>query len=744
VSLDLPSKIPQFNLKGAQNGHSPVYSFADFELRSASRLLLKDGRELPVTPKAVETLIVLVDRQGEVVSKDELMEKVWRGTVVEESNLHQYLHLLRKTLGNLPDGRPFIETLRRRGYRFNGDVVKVEKGVGRTETASADGYSANGFHPETSFALRSLLGNWSVTSFLLIVLFSGVALIGWIFLGGSRPAVAPAPRVPNGDPAILALTNGENVTETTISRDGRYLAYVDYDGDTSQLRVEDMEKAGGADVIPPLAGRIGNLTISPDGNEIYYVIFSGTPYENKLYRVPVTGGVPTKIVDNIDQPVSFSPDGLEIAFVRKLPDPQSEVLVIAAADGSKERIALERPGDARLASNASWSPDGSLIAFGTNTQSFPIVCSLVSLNLKSGSIAPLSDEKWDSCYRTVWTRDAAGIVFIGTKHGEAFTTRRDQVFFLERQTTVSRLITNDGNWHEINSLGITDDDKVVALPFNRVSQLWMLPASGDTRRAQQITQGQSDGRGGIVPRHDGKIDFLARDGDGFAIFETDQEGVERRQLAGGPTMQELRAPPTGEFFVFSEFAGKHPQIFRIDENGAGRQQLTFSDTVKIDSAVSPDGKYVVYDETATAGTGFVHSLQRIPSSGGTPEKIFDGYCGVPHFSLDGSTISCSSPDKIQIISSVNGALLSEFEPENDFISNSGVRWSPDGKNLVYRVVKHATTNLWRQPINGGRPSPITRFTKGDIYNFAFDPQGSKLFLARGSQIRNAIIIKNFR
>src|SRR5689334_17032803 len=121
MSLDLSLKNPEINFN---SGHEPppVYEFGDFQLQSGPRLLLKYGEELPLTPKAVATLCVLVARSEEVVSKDELMQKVWPDAVVEESNLAQYLHVLRKTLGTMPDGRPYIETLKRRGYRFNGAV----------------------------------------------------------------------------------------------------------------------------------------------------------------------------------------------------------------------------------------------------------------------------------------------------------------------------------------------------------------------------------------------------------------------------------------------------------------------------------------------------------------------------------------------------------------------------------------------------------------------------------------------
>ena len=106
-----------------------IYEFDNFRLDVDHRMLYRDGNEIPMFPKAVETLLALIERRGEIASKEELLEVVWPDTVVEESNLFFYLSLLRKNLGTLKDGRPYVETLRRRGYRFNGDVQLLDADV---------------------------------------------------------------------------------------------------------------------------------------------------------------------------------------------------------------------------------------------------------------------------------------------------------------------------------------------------------------------------------------------------------------------------------------------------------------------------------------------------------------------------------------------------------------------------------------------------------------------------------------
>lgn len=109
----------------SENSH--IYEFGPFRLDAASRVLTRDGEPVALTPKAVETLLALVERCGRVVSREELMREVWPDAFVEENNLSVNVSALRKALGTTPEGKPYIETHARRGYRFAAGVRRVEK-----------------------------------------------------------------------------------------------------------------------------------------------------------------------------------------------------------------------------------------------------------------------------------------------------------------------------------------------------------------------------------------------------------------------------------------------------------------------------------------------------------------------------------------------------------------------------------------------------------------------------------------
>jgi DNA-binding winged helix-turn-helix (wHTH) protein len=102
-----------------------AYEFGPFRLDGVKRLLTRDGAVVPLKPKAFDTLLALVERQGEVVSKDDLMARVWPDCFVEEGNLSLNIHSLRRALGETPDDHSFIVTVPGHGYVFVAQVRRV-------------------------------------------------------------------------------------------------------------------------------------------------------------------------------------------------------------------------------------------------------------------------------------------------------------------------------------------------------------------------------------------------------------------------------------------------------------------------------------------------------------------------------------------------------------------------------------------------------------------------------------------
>ena len=174
-----------------------VFRFGDFVLVPSERLLLRDDKPLTLTGKAFDLLVALVRNAGHLMTKDELLNAVWPGVVVEEVNLSVNVSALRKVLGAMPNGE-WIETVPRQGYRFN---VAVELG----DVATAAQLAPLQIHP----AAEDAPGDPRVANVVpmpsrrkVVLLVGGVSAAALTVLGGAR-WLGRAERTPYSSVAVL-------------------------------------------------------------------------------------------------------------------------------------------------------------------------------------------------------------------------------------------------------------------------------------------------------------------------------------------------------------------------------------------------------------------------------------------------------------------------------------------------------------------------------------------------------------
>lgn len=120
------------------NGSQPTYEFGPFALDAGRRLVLRDGVPVPLAPKAFETLLALIECRDRVVTKDELLQRIWGDTIVEEGGLTRNISILRKTLGEKPDDHHYVVTVPGRGYRFVANVSQRTRGVEPADAANRE------------------------------------------------------------------------------------------------------------------------------------------------------------------------------------------------------------------------------------------------------------------------------------------------------------------------------------------------------------------------------------------------------------------------------------------------------------------------------------------------------------------------------------------------------------------------------------------------------------------------------
>lgn len=762
MSLNLDSIHSEFILNMASDGDRVVYSFEEYRLDKTHRMLYCGARELTLPPKAVETLIALIELRGEIVSKDELMKMIWKDTVVEESNLAHYLYLLRKTLGQKSDGRSFIETFRRRGYRFTSDVQVI----GEVETLTGNGkkdapdlrerlpnadldHRDNSTKPsaesrgQTTVRLPRYWLSIAAAGILVVFVAAGTFLsYQWL----SKPSGPQAGG--NGEVSITPLTSGNAVLDATISPDGKYFVYHEEDQDRSHLWLQQTGQTGRIEIVSPAERDIKGKTFSPNNEFVYFVSREKGDTQDSLYRVPTLGGPLTKVLIDIASPVSFSRDGQKIAFARYNEKAKEYHLVTASADGEQERILLTRSGRESLSLGNTWSPDGKFIGFGVfeSSSSGEGNCSISAVEVQTLAVKNISAERWDTCYRMVWTNDGNGLIFIGTRAGESYTTRRDQVYHLSVADGRSRRISTDGSRYQTTSLGLTTDNSLLVVPQKKLSQIWVMSADGDARTAVQLTNGQADGNAGVASLPDGRIGYISRVGENLTIWIMDHDGSNQRQISDHlPFVEELRATPDGRFFIFSARRDGFSHLYRIDANGQNLKQLTDGESYEIDSTVSPDSHWVYYGSNVFNGRHWKTHLRKTSiDNGQTIElKELDTLGLVPNISHDGKSIAGVTYGGLKIFSSFDGTELDSLRIDKLSQLGTGAKWTPDGRSLTYHVFRENSINIWVQPISGSAPRPLTNFPKGYVYFHAFSQDGTKLYVARGYQVRDAVMIKTF-
>src|SRR5215475_2818547 len=106
------------------------FEFGSYRLDAGSGMLFRGGKHVAIPPKVAELLVALVKAGGKVLTREELLSRLWPDTVVEEGSLTSHISLLRKVLGEHPSGRDLVETIPKRGYRFTGPVRQPSSEAG--------------------------------------------------------------------------------------------------------------------------------------------------------------------------------------------------------------------------------------------------------------------------------------------------------------------------------------------------------------------------------------------------------------------------------------------------------------------------------------------------------------------------------------------------------------------------------------------------------------------------------------
>jgi DNA-binding winged helix-turn-helix (wHTH) protein/tetratricopeptide (TPR) repeat protein len=181
-----------------------LYTFGPFCLDPAERILLRESHTVPLTPKVFDTLIVLITNSGHIVSKDELIKRVWLDTFIDEGTLTRTVSRLRRALGEAPGGQAYIETVPRLGYRF---VVNVSESLGAGAALRIDRQTRSRIIIEEkeethSLSRRRAIGSLrrnriALTLAALLIVMTGTIFYWWMASRSTATSAERQSRSPN-------------------------------------------------------------------------------------------------------------------------------------------------------------------------------------------------------------------------------------------------------------------------------------------------------------------------------------------------------------------------------------------------------------------------------------------------------------------------------------------------------------------------------------------------------------------
>jgi len=743
----------------------PHYQFGPFRIDAAKRVLLREGATVPLTPKCFEILLALVESGGEVVSKDDLMKRVWPDSFVEDGNLTYNVSVLRKALGERAGEHHYIVTAPGVGYRFVASLSEVcsadqeptdnqNRSSAAVEATLASGdRDAIGRTNGSAFPLANEKAipvdkepRWMRRAVMVIALLFALVGFGYVlrsFLVRNVPEQFQRMR-------MTRLTTNGRVADAVISPDGKYAAYVLGEAGSQSVRVRLVATASDVEILPLADVEYYGLTFTQDGNHIYYVRHDGKRPMAYLYQVPTLGGASKKLLSDVDSRVSISPDGKQLAFIRFSPPEKLSRLIVAQADGSREEILAVRRGVhgfGQYGLGPSWSPDGKVIACPAyNNDADGLYVSIIGVRVADGEQYPITAERWSDVGQLAWLQDGSGIVATITEKASSTA----QIWLVSYPSGETRRVTNDLNAYRGVTLA-ADSSSMIAVNTVSVCSLWIAP-NGEAARARQISAGKLVGGAdsACVPNTalactpDDRIVFTSTKSGNQDIWIMNADGGDQKQLTvdAGANFSPS-ASMDGRYIVFVSDRAGSPNIWRMDVDGSNPKRLT-NGSLDRWPRCSPDGRWVFY-----GGTSFGKPMvSKVSIDGGDSVRLSERFMCCPSLSPDGRLVATyyldeehpELPEVLAIVSSERGEITKSINN----VSNYYTHWTADGGAITYARTRDGISNIYSQPLDGSPSKQVTDFNSGLIFQFAWSHDGKNLICARGVEASDVVLISNFR
>ena len=605
-----------------------LYDFGPFRLDLQTRMLLRDGVYIPLTPKALETLAVLIENNGRIVAKEELLQSVWPGTFIEEGTLAKTVSILRKALGE-DQGHHYIDTVPKRGYRFAAEL-HVADALSKEEEAAAPAHTVAAPAPVMTLpapaapARSRLRLRWAALGVAGLV---AVAAIYWTVDRRSRST-------PGGPPmkAVPLTSFPGRQSQVAFSPDGNQIAFVwdGPEGGPTHIYV----KVIGTEAVLQLThapGMDSKPVWSPDGRSVAFL--RSTPESRAWYLTSALGGPERKLADMLPyfdlgnaNSSAFSPNGKTLAIVDKTSQSEPASIFLLSIDGLSRTKLTSPPAGATGDYYPAFSPDGTRLAFA-RAVSFSAT-DLYVLQLPDGKPTRLTVDGL-TINGLAWTSDNREIIF-ASRHGGSFsslwrirasggTPERVSAF---GEDVISPAVSRDGT--RLAYTRLLDDMNIWALTLDSGGRV--------TARTPLVASTFRDSDPDFSP--DGRrIAFTSGRNGSFGIWVSDSDGANPRLLfdGGAYVTGSPRWSPDGRRIAFDTRANDparvgNPSVWTVDAEGGTPRRLTSAATGDVAPSWSRDGNWIYFASTRSGTL----QIWKMPAAGGPAVQVtrkggFEGF-----------------------------------------------------------------------------------------------------------------------
>lgn len=735
-------KILKEILKAFMNNEiGSLYEFGEFKFNSKRGKLRRNDELILLSPKASELLKLLLERNGEYISKEEIFAELWTDTFVEDGVLTQNIYTLRKALGNNEDGSPIIENKTRLGYRITVPIAVQEKEKGRKREGELleDSFVAPSPH---HFITPSRSRRVTASIAIALLTFTAFSIIAYRYL---RPNITTFFRKPIESVKFTKLTNTGDLSNAVISPDGSLIAFTRADN----VFLKDIITEKEIKIDTPKVNSFGSMQFSPDGNFLYFRNNRILQTQSEILKVSRFGGESQTVVERSWGSFSLSPDGKRIAYFLNVPPIANFNLKVRNLETGEEKefLIAEPPHNPCLVCSPAWSPDGKKILYIVN---FPNgTGKILVLNLENGNKEEIKLEKLQRFQQAAWFPDGESFVVSASDGNRFFHLWK--VFYADGEA--QPLSVGLSNYGRVSVSA--DGKKILALQISENSNLFIAD-SANLNEQKQLTFGDNNfGQNGLFWIDDQQILYSVQTeqtlSDGLALLNSADN---TRTAIVSDKKDSFRVPVSdGKKVWFTRNKGNFSQVFQMDLDGKNIRQLTDgSDGQRVSPRITNDSKYLFYVLRGKDGA----KILRYDLQTNTEEVFFNN----PNFQ-PGPFMELSPDNKYltflrmqnrpaeanEKFNAVMTVVSLENKDDIKFFPVSMIppirRFSPDSKSLEYILAETESTQIVRQSFDGSEPKPLFTIPEGQIFNFAWSKNGKKLAIARGQQYRDVVLLTEF-